>query len=124
MRKIPLLGLCLVLLAIGYTDAAERKLEAEEIAAVLSGNTVAGLWGETAYKSYFDPSGLTIYQPEGGPPDRGKWRVDGENDRYCSHWERSGWSCYDIYQEGDQIIWQLPSGGERYPSTLLVGDKL
>ena len=124
MRSISLLSLFLVVLAAGASDAAERKLAADEIAAALTGNTVEGLWGETPYKSYFDPGGFTIYQPEGGRPDRGKWRADRDSDRYCSHWERSGWSCYDVYQDGDQIIWVQPSDGKRYPSTLLMGDQL
>ena len=104
--------------------AAEKKLTAHEIADALTGNTVEGMWGETPYKSYFDPSGFTIYQPEGRPQDRGKWRVDGETHRYCSHWERSGWSCYDLYRDGDEIIWQIPGDDTRYPSKLLEGDQL
>ena len=118
------LAVVLFLCTAGLALAAERKLSANEIADALTGNTVEGLWGETAYKSYFDPSGFTLYQPKNRPADRGKWRVDGESDRYCSHWERTGWSCYDIYRDGDQIIWQVPGGDTRYPSTLLEGDQL
>lgn len=118
------LALCLVLCWTGATSAAEKKLTADEIADALTGNTVEGLWGQTAYKSYFDPSGFTLYQPSGRPPDRGKWRVDGEADRYCSHWERTGWSCYDLYREGDEIIWQIPGSDTRYSSKLLQGDQL
>ncbi len=124
MREHHCLILFLALTATGSALAAERKLTADEIADALTGNTVEGLWGETAYKSYFDPGGFTLYQPEGRPPDRGKWRVDGENHRYCSHWERTGWSCFDFYRDGDRIIWRIPAGGTRYPSTLLPGDQL
>lgn len=123
MKRYILAGLLAVCCAAPGA-ASEKKLNAHEIADALTGNTVEGVWGETAYKSYFDPSGFTLYQPEGRPPDRGKWRVDGEAHRYCSHWERTGWSCYDLYQDGDQIIWQIPGGDTRYPSTLLEGDQL
>jgi hypothetical protein len=31
----------------------------------------------------------------------------------------SGESCYDIYRDGDRIIWIVPSSGARYDSTLI-----
>lgn len=117
-----------VLLLLAAAPAAARaepeRLTGAEIAAVLTGNTVDGLWGGTPYRSYFDASGLTLYRPEGRPAERGRWRADQERDLYCSHWERSGWSCYEIYREGETIIWALPGGGSRTRSTLLQGDQL
>ncbi len=105
-------------------QAEPVRLSGAEIALPLTGNTVDGLWGSTPYRSYFDASGVTLYQPEGRPTERGKWRADEAQDLYCSHWERSGWSCYEIYRDGETIIWALPNGGARYPSTLLPGDQL
>lgn len=104
--------------------AAERRLSAPEIADALTGHTVDGLWGGTAYRSYFDATGLTIYQPRGRQPERGRWRVDAAKDQYCSWWERSGWSCYEVNREGDTIIWVVPGDDRRYPSTLLEGRRL
>jgi len=120
------LALTLALLVAGDVgaDVDERKLNAQEIVQALTGNTVAGVWGKTPYRSYFAPDGITIYQPEGGPPDRGKWRVDGEAHRSCSHWERSGWSCYDLYRNGDTLIWEIPGEGTRYSSVLLAGRQM
>ena len=76
-------------------QAEPVRLSGAEIALALTGNTVDGLWGSTPYRSYFDASGVTLYQPEGRPAERGKWRADEAQDLYCSHWERSGWSCYE-----------------------------
>lgn len=121
-----LLGLVVVACLSGQTAirAEERKLNAGEITEALRGNTVDGRWGASPYRSYFDSNGVTIYQQEGMPADHGKWRVDREQDRYCSWWARTGWGCYDIYREGDTIIWADPHSKRRYPSTLLQGKQL
>lgn len=105
-------------------QAEPERLSAAEIAEALSGNTVDGLWGSTRYRSYFAADGTTLYQPEGRAPDRGKWRADAARDRYCSGWERSGWGCYDVYRDGDTIIWGIPGTDTRYPSILLQGNRL
>ncbi len=67
---------------------------------------------------------MTLYQPKGRPPERGKWKVDEAGDRYCSWWERSGWGCYELYRDGATIIWQIPGTATRYTSTLLTGRQL
>ena len=53
-----------------------------------------------------------------------RWKIDKTSQRYCSWWERSGWSCYDLYRDGDIIIWGTPGTSARYPSTLLEGKRL
>ena len=74
---------------------------------------------------YFSPSGTTTYQPEGGPPDPGRWRADADEDLYCSWWESTGWTCYEAYSEGpDSIIWVAPDSGDRWPARMLDGDQL
>ena len=125
--RVILAGLALLLaqgIVAADTMAAAKKLTAPEIREALSGNTVDGLWGGKHYRSYFGPGGSTIYQPKGFPPDQGKWKVDESKDQYCSWWPRSGWGCYDIYREDNQIIWGIPGTETRYPSTLLEGRKL
>lgn len=124
MKQFLRLALVLLLLVPASAWAEPERLTGAEIAAALTGNTVDGLWGGTPYRSYFDAGGFTLYQPAGQPAERGQWRADQERDLYCSHWERSGWSCYEIYRDGDTIIWALPGGGTRTPSTLLQGDQL
>ena len=106
---------------ISAAAAGEAKMTGPEITEALTGNTVQGVWGSTEYRSYFDPSGTTIYATRRGQ-DVGRWNVKG--DRYCSVWERSGESCYDLLRDGDQIIWIVPASGKRYPSTLVKGKAL
>jgi hypothetical protein len=52
--------------------------------------------------------------------ERGHWRA--AHDQYCSKWQMSGESCYDIHRDGDRIIWIIPSSGMRYDSTLIRGE--
>ncbi|MGH6934389.1 MAG: hypothetical protein ACREEE_18390 [Dongiaceae bacterium] len=99
--------------------AEETKLTTDEIQSAFAGNTVHGLWGDTEYYSYFDANGRTSYTTKRGT-DWGHWRA--AHDQYCSTWEMSGESCYDILREGDKIIWVLPSSGKRYDSTLIAGE--
>lgn len=80
-----------------------------------------GFWGETEYRSYFDPNGTTIYATRAGE-DFGTWRVKG--DQYCSVWAGYGEGCYDLLRDGDRIIWLVPRTGKRYPSTLVEGKAL
>jgi len=98
--------------------AAEKKLTTEEIQSAFAGNTVHGMWGQTEYYSFFDANGVTDYTTKRGA-ERGHWRA--AHDQYCSKWQMSGESCYDIQRDGDRIIWIVPSSGTRYDSTLIPG---
>jgi len=102
--------------------AAPVKLSGPEIKALLSGNTVHGTWAGREYWSYFADDGWTTYLPAGGKPSNGRWAAN--TDQYCSTWASSGTSCYDIYRDGETVVWSVPSSGERYPSTLLTGDQV
>lgn len=122
---VALCTLSLVLAAaLADARAGPRKLKAPEIAEALTGNTVEGIWGQTPYRSYFDGNGVTLYKPQGRSADAGRWKVDKTRHQYCSWWERSGWSCYDLYRDGDSIIWGIPGTSTRYPSALLKGKRL
>ena len=123
--SLPCLLTALALAAGGSpASAEEQRLTGLKIHEALAGNTVVGEWGNQPYRSYFRPDGLTIYKPDGGPAENGKWRVDEETDQYCSWWARSGWSCYNVYREGRTIIWEIPGTDTRYPSEILGGKRL
>jgi hypothetical protein len=110
------------LAAIGIAAAAhaeEKRMTGAEISAALTGNSVDGTWSGSEYRSYFDPGGTTIYQRKGTPATQGRWSVKG--DQYCSVWEPSGESCYDLARDRDTIIWIVPSTGTRNPSKLVQG---
>ena len=115
----------IIVLAVGRpSQGEERKMTALQIFEALAGNTVEGVSGRTPYRSYFRPDGVTLYQPDDGPRETGKWRVDEEKDQYCAWWARSGWSCYEVYRDGRQIIWVVPYSGKRYPSRIIPGKQL
>jgi len=99
--------------------AEEKKLATDEIQRAFAGNSVHGMWGQTEYYSFFNADGATDYTTKNGT-GRGHWRA--AHDQDCSKWQMSGESCYDIYRDGDRIIWALPSNGTRYDSTLLPGE--
>jgi len=107
------------LLAVRPSAAEERKLTTDEIQKAFAGNTVHGMWGQTEYYSFFAANGATDYTTRTGT-DRGHWRA--AHDQYCSKWQTSAESCYDIYRDGERIIWVIPSSGTRYDSTLVPGE--
>ena len=117
MRK-SLLAACIFAFVATGTQAAETKLTADEIKQTFAGNSVHGQWGSTEYYSFFDADGSTSYTTKGGT-DWGRWAA--AHDQYCSKWQMSGESCYDIQRDGDRIIWIIPSSGTRYDSTLIPG---
>jgi len=106
-------------LAARPSAAEEKKLTTDEIQKAFAGNTGHGIWGQTEYYSFFDANGATDYTTKSGT-DRGHWRA--AHDQYCSQWQMSGESCYDIYRAGDRVIWVVPSSGTRYDSALISGE--
>ena len=90
--------------------AEPRALDATEISALLSDRTIDGTWNGRPYRQRFDGTGWTLYEPEGGPAEQGKWRVNTETDQYESWWERSGWSSYAILENDGAYFWAGSSG--------------
>ncbi|HVO02959.1 MAG TPA: hypothetical protein VMT54_12195 [Candidatus Cybelea sp.] len=120
--KLPALAILLAALP-GLSAAADPvKLSGAEIKTLFTGNTVHGQWAGKEYWSYFGADGWTTYLAKGGQPANGRWVVTAT--QYCSTWNPGGTSCYDLYRDGDTIVWRVPSSGERYPSALLTGDQL
>ena len=116
MRSAFRFSIVLALLAGAPAAADPVKMTGAEIQATLTGRSIEGVWGATRYVSSFDAHGGTVYTAEGRAPSHGRWSVKG--DRYCSVWEQSGESCYDLERDGDTIIWVVPETGARYPSRL------
>ena len=118
-------GLSLAAWPAAPAGAGERKLSAAEIEEALTGNTIEGDWAGRPYKSYFDPSGSTIYAEDGRQPSMGRWKADAVKGAYCSWWEVSGWACYEVLDGGpDRIIWVSPGSGKHYPAKVLTGKQL
>ena len=80
-------------------------MTAPQIQELLSGNTIEGTWGGSAYKQVYYENGRTIYMPEGGQPDEGKWRVKDDTNQYDSWWEQTGWTPYTVVMTNDGFAW-------------------
>ena len=119
-----LVAISVVLALQSTTVSANEKLTAEEIQELLAGRTALGNWRGTTTRQYFGSTGATVYLEEGGVPDQGKWKVDKAKDQYCSWWERSGWSCYDVETDGTLYYWVTPSSDYRSPFTMTDGRQM
>ncbi len=74
--------------------AAPTPIAADEIAALLTGNTIVGTWSGTRYRVYFDADGTAAYVTDGGRVDEGRWRVNPDTNEYESWWRSTGWTPY------------------------------
>lgn len=89
------------LIAAASAQAAPIRLSAAEIETLLSGNTVDGTWSGTPYRQYYDPDGTTLYVPDGGRGDEGRWRTNAETNEYESWWRSTGWTPYALVRTED-----------------------
>ncbi len=114
--------LAMALMALVLPARAEPvSLTAEEVTALLTGNTAVGEWSGTPYRQYFAADGTTIYHAEGAPPDTGQWRVNAETGAYESLWRSGGWSGYDVARDGDQYLWIVHGSGDAQTFTVFEG---
>ncbi|MFX0541762.1 hypothetical protein ACEWPM_008505 [Roseovarius sp. S4756] len=116
---IPAAVLALSMGAYTPLFAEDVHLEASEVKQLLSGNTAEGVWDGVAYKSYFGPDGVTIYDPQNGDALVGKWRINSETGEYESFWDAIGWTSYTVLQTQTGYAWRR--NGEIYPFTLVEG---
>jgi hypothetical protein len=97
------IAIALAFLTTG-AHAQSVKLEASEIAILLSGNTAVGAWGDTSYRQYFDPDGTTIYVEDGVNSALGEWRVS--EDSYQSIWSGDiDWSGWFVMEFSGDFYW-------------------
>lgn len=111
----------LVLMATA-ANAQSVKLQAHEIAALLTGNTAVGLWDGAAYRQYFHPDGSTIYAQDGARSTLGQWRLqDGE---YQSIWPNDAeWESWFVMEYAGDFFWVSKSTPPT-PFKVLEGQKL
>ena len=88
-------------MAGGDKDAVTVRMTAAQIENLLAGNTVMGTWSGSSYTQYYGEGDFTVYIPEGGEPDEGKWRANAETDEYESWWRSTGWTPYTIVMTND-----------------------
>jgi hypothetical protein len=122
MKRLSTILLVVLLVAAGSALADPVKLTGPEIKALLTGNTVHGTWSGKEYWSFFGTDGWTTFLVAGRKPADGRWGTSAT--QYCSTWDPGGSACYDIYRDGETILWRASAGGDRYPSTLLTGNQV
>lgn len=103
MKRRIFIGLLMSIpvLAPALAQVAQEKLTAAEIEALLGGNTIAGTWSGTSYRQYYAPDGTTLYVPDGGKADEGRWRTNAETEEYESWWRSTGWTPYALVRTAD-----------------------
>ena len=102
-----------ILLAASYSWSEAQRLNGDEIRAKLNGMRVVFQDG-TAQNFYQD--GSTLYFNALGRPDRGAWKV--ESNQYCSWWSGSGWDCYWVEGQDNQINFKALDGRSQYPGEI------
>ena len=85
-------------------DAQSVKLDGDEIGALLTGNTVVGVWEGANYRQFFGADGVTIYVQENARSTRGEWRIEGEE--YQSIWRNdANWEGWFVMEYAGQWFW-------------------
>ncbi len=88
----------------GAAQAQSVKLEGDEIAILLTGNTAVGVWEGANYRQFFGEDGVTIYAQEGARSARGEWRV--HEDEYQSIWPNDdAWEGWFVMEFGGDWFW-------------------
>ena len=103
-------------------DAQSRKLQEDEIASLLSGNTAVGKWEGIPYRQYFGSDGTTIFAQHDARSARGEWRVDGEE--YQSIWPGdTEWESWFVMEYLGDYYW-VSRATPPTPFQVLEGQRL
>lgn len=95
--------------------AEEQPMKSAEVTAFLNGATVEGNQDGAAWSQTFDADGTTLYTTTSGETS-GQWQLRG--DKFCSLWPpATGWDCYDITGEGENISFVPEDGSKAWPAT-------
>ena len=121
IRRLFLLGL----MALAAPASAQSvKLQAHEIAALLTGNTAVGKWQGAKYRQYFAPDGTTIFAQEGTRSTRGEWRIDADRQEYQSIWPRDAdWEGWYVMEYAGDFYW-VSKATPPTPFKIVEGEQL
>jgi len=111
---------------IGGDSSQLRTLTGEEVAQVLTGNTLIGRDGEAPFWMHY-PSGDTVWGlASNGDVDIGRWWVEGN--RYCRswrHWREGEEQCWLLASDGSaKLLWIEPNGRASGESTVQPGNSI
>jgi hypothetical protein len=111
---------------IGGESSSLRTLTGEEVAQVLTGNTLVGRDGKVPFWMHY-PSRDTVWGlASSGDVDIGRWWTEGN--RYCRswrHWRDGRAQCWLFATDGSaQLLWIEPTGGASGESTVQPGNSI
>lgn len=112
--------IALVLLAVP-ASAGDREVMGDELATLLTGNSINGMWGQGHYVQFFQSNGRTVYVSDGSAPDWGTWRISSAG-RYCSVWRGGGESCYPVIERDGGYYWLVESSGAVHTFDVVEGN--
>lgn len=123
-RRLVMAFLSVVLLGFAGPAAAQSvRLNASEIEALLSGNTIAGTWSGMEYRLFLNADGSAVFVPEEGRRDEGRWRVNADTNDYESWWRSTGWTPYAMVRtEAGSHAWV--NGEQLEPFEVLNGQQV
>ncbi|MEJ6389419.1 hypothetical protein [Gymnodinialimonas ulvae] len=82
------------------------QLDADEVTALLTGNTAIGDWDGVPYRQYFGEDGVTLFAQTEARTTRGQWRIDPESDEYQSLWPGDDdWEGWIVMVWMDEYYW-------------------
>jgi len=110
-----------VVMALSPAWSDTREVSGNDLARLLTGNSIDGNWGETHYIQYFAESGRTLYKADGSPGNWGTWRINDEG-YYCSTWRGGEENCYLVVDIDGAFFWQSTDGQKTYPFDIIEGD--
>ena len=106
-------------LAIAPAHADLKRMDGSGIAAAMEGKTISGKRDGKAFVQTFDAGGITVRKVAEEAALEGSWQV--REDRFCLQWPAAAWTCYDIFGDGDVVVF-VGEDGEQWPARIAGGN--
>jgi hypothetical protein len=111
---------------IGGEGTSLRTLTGQEVAQVLTGNTLVGRDGKVPFWMHYPSSDTVWGLASSGDVDVGRWWIEGN--RYCRswrHWRDGQEQCWLLATDGSkQLLWIEPNGRASGESTVQTGNSI
>lgn len=116
-------ALTIALASCGTGGERNGTVAADDISALLAGNTAEGQAGAQRFRQFFDADGTTIYSELGGRQSTGLWRVSEVADLYESKWGDNEWERWEIRRIDGVLHW-IAEGVEPITFEMVEGQQL
>lgn len=122
---VPVVLVLTVAAGAWYWVESSADLSADELRALVVGNTVDGLWGEPElpYRHYAAPDGAGLTARDGAAPESDAWWIDADG-AFCAQLGGAEPGCYQARLQNDVYFWVDAAQGLGYPFRVLPGRQL